>query len=146
MTTPRPALPSEFPQIVELLRENGLPTSDLAASQVQWLVDAEDGAIAGAIGLERFGGSGLLRSLAVHASRRGDGRGIRLVDALEAHAREQGIGELVLLTQTAQPFFAARGYHTIARDEAPAPVQDSAEFRSLCPASAVCMARRLQDA
>jgi amino-acid N-acetyltransferase len=146
MTAPRPALPAELSQIVELLRENGLPTSDLAASRVQWLVDAEDGTIAGVIGLERFGDSGLLRSLAVQASRRGDGRGIGLVDALEAHARAQGIGELVLLTQTAQPFFVARGYRTIAREQAPIAVQGSAEFRSLCPASAVCMARRLQGA
>ena len=51
----------------------------------------------------------------------------------------QGIGQLVLLTQTAEQFFARRGYAVIAREAAPAAVQHSAEFRSICPASATCM-------
>jgi amino-acid N-acetyltransferase len=50
----------------------------------------------------------------------------------------------VLLTQTAEVFFANRGYRRIGRADAPQAVQASAEFRSLCPASAVAMSRVLR--
>ena len=55
-----------------------------------------------------------------------------------------GMDQLVLLTQTAEPFFATRGYAVIAREAAPAAVRRSAEFRSICPASAICMTRQLR--
>ena len=54
-----------------------------------------------------------------------------------------GVHELVLLTTTAAPFFARRGYQIIDRLDAPAGVQRSEEFRGLCPASAICMQRVL---
>ena len=47
----------------------------------------------------------------------------------------------MLLTQTARDFFAHLGYRVIERTEAPEEVQGSEEFRSLCPASAICMVK-----
>ena len=61
----------------------------------------------------------------------------------EARAAARGLPQLVLLTDTATTFFARRGYADIAREQAPVAVQSSTEFRSLCPASARCMTRRL---
>ena len=54
----------------------------------------------------------------------------------------RGVADLVLLTTTAAPFFAKRGYTVIERRDAPAPVQHSAEFATICPASATCMLKR----
>lgn len=102
-------------------------------------------ALAGGAGLEVVGAYGLLRSLAVEASRRGDGLGRRLVQAIEAHARRHGIHSLYLLTTGAAPYFARLGYRQAARAEAPAEVQSTAEFYALCPDSAVCMLKEIGD-
>lgn len=94
--------------------------------------------------MQGFGEVGLLRSLVVDARRRGTGAGARLVGAVEARAMGRGVRQLVLLTQTAAPFFARCGYARIERALAPAAVQDSTEFRSICPASAICMSKILE--
>ena len=103
-----------------------------------------DGRLVGVVGLERFGATGLLRSLAVSAEHRGHGLGLELVRALEEHAAHTGTGALVLLTETARDFFFRVGYRVITRAQAPAAVRESSEFRSLCPDSAVCMTKQLQ--
>jgi amino-acid N-acetyltransferase len=136
---------SDAARIRALLVDSGLPVEDLHAAHVDFLIAGEGGETFGVIGLQSFGQVGLLRSLAVEAGGRGKGTGSTLVDALESHARAAGMRQLVLLTQTAEPFFAARGYAPIARDAAPQAVQGSAEFRSICPASATCMSKDLQS-
>ena len=103
MTTIRPPHASELPRMKALLGENDLPTADFETAGMDWLVAVdEESRLEGLVGLERFGKTGLLRSLAVAPD-----------------ARQRGIGS------------------------APSPVQRSAEFRSLCPASATCMIRQL---
>ncbi len=69
-----------------------------------------------------------------------------IVGHLEERARNCGLSELVLLTQTARDFFEWQGYRLIERSRAPASVQDSEEFRSLCPSSAFCMSKRMDAA
>lgn len=55
----------------------------------------------------------------------------------------RGITGIALLTQTADAFFARMDYAVVARDTVPDAVRNSAEFRSLCPASAICMLKPL---
>lgn len=136
-------LPDEYPAVRALLADAGLPVEDLDDADVHFILATDDSGPVGAIGLEAFGDVGLLRSLVVCSRLRGAGIGGRLVEALEAHALGAGFAQLVLLTQTAEPFFAMRGYRAIDRAQAPAAVQASAEFRSLCPASAACMIKTL---
>ncbi|GAA5080818.1 arsenic resistance N-acetyltransferase ArsN2 [Lysobacter panacisoli] len=136
-------LPHEQQAIRSLLTAAALPVEDLDDAKVQFIVATENDEAVGAIGLESFADAGLLRSLVVRADLRGSGIGGRLVDALESLARERGVDRLVLLTQTAAPFFAGRGYRVIDREAAPEGVRTSAEFRSLCPASATCMLKDL---
>ena len=138
----RSAYAGEFATIRDLLELAGLPTADLATSNIEWLVAVGDGKLAGVVGLESFGSAGLLRSLAVQASARGSGIASALVGELELRLHERGVQQLFLLTQTAEKFFRDRGYTPADRTDAPADVRDSAEFRSLCPASAVCMTKR----
>jgi amino-acid N-acetyltransferase len=54
-----------------------------------------------------------------------------------------GVRELFLLTTTAEPIFARWGFRRVDRAEAPPAIRESREFASLCPASAVFMARRV---
>ncbi|HEY5803619.1 MAG TPA: arsenic resistance N-acetyltransferase ArsN2 [Lysobacter sp.] len=142
--TLRPLLIGEMPQVRALLTSASLPVDDLDEASIHFIVAGEGDEAIGAIGLESFGSVGLLRSMVVRPDARGSGIGGQLVEALERHAREIGMDQLVLLTQTAEPFFATRGYAVIAREAAPAAVRRSAEFRSICPASAICMTRQLR--
>jgi amino-acid N-acetyltransferase len=139
----RPGLEGDEPSIRALLECEGLPTSDLTTAEPVFVVACEDGRVIGAGALEQFGGASLLRSLAVARDRRGLGLGRQLVEELERRAVAAGVTELVLLTQTARGFFEHQGYQVIERQTVPAAVQASEEFRSLCPASAACMARTL---
>ena len=139
----RPATAADREAIAVLLRAADLPVADLASAPVSFLVVDDARGLAGVVGLERHGGAALLRSLAVRDDARGHGLGTALVDAAERAARRDGIGELVLLTTTAAPFFADRGYAPIDRAQAPAALQATAEFRALCPAGAACLRREL---
>jgi arsenate reductase (glutaredoxin) len=54
------------------------------------------------------------------------------------------VRELILLTETAAPFFARLGYQPAARESMPPEVQATGEFASLCPSTAVCLAKPLR--
>ena len=146
MNTVQPATAAELPAIRALVEMSRLPVADLDTAAIDWLAVQRAHALVGVVGVERFGRHGLLRSLAVAESSRGAGIGDALVQAAEHHARDRGLDGLVLLTTTAAPFFARRGYATIDRATVPADVQRSAEFRTICPASAVCMIKSLESA
>lgn len=141
MPTIRPAVPSDAAVIHDMLEAAGLPVADLSASAVDFLVAETDGAIVGAVGLERHAPSGLLRSLVVLPHARGQGVGAALVEALEQQAHSHSLTHLVLLTETAAAFFARRGYAPTERASMPPEILATAEFRSLCPSSAACFSR-----
>jgi amino-acid N-acetyltransferase len=132
--------------VSQLLKSAGLPTADLAsAHEFQSWVLEEEGSILGVIGLERFGREALLCSLAVAATHRKRGLGHELVARLERDGQAEGVQQLVLLTETAQPFFRRLGYTVTDRSHVSDAVKNSAEFRSLCPVSAICMSKALRD-
>jgi amino-acid N-acetyltransferase len=138
----RASTAADLVAIRALLVSAALPVQDLdsAAGLRFWV--AEDGdQVIGAIGLEAFGATGLLRSLVVSPSHRGHGLGSTLVSALEQGVTAQGVKTLVLLTETAEAFFRRRGYRVVERSVVADEIKQSAEFRSLCPASAVCMTK-----
>jgi amino-acid N-acetyltransferase len=126
-----------------LLESAGLPTDDLLTSNPQFVVACDNDRVVAIGALERFGASALLRSVVVASDLRGSGLGRSIVQELERVARAVGIAQLFLLTQTAQRFFEHQDYRVIDRQSVPQDVQGSAEFRSLCPASATCMAKTL---
>jgi amino-acid N-acetyltransferase len=128
-----------------LLERSGLPTSDLGSARPEFAVIRERGQVVAAGALQRFGSVALLRSVVVSPELRQSGLGRRVVVELERVARSTGIQQLILLTQTAAEFFSQQGYRVIDRGAAPKDMQQSEEFRSLCPSAATCMAKRLAD-
>lgn len=130
-------------RIRSLLERSDLPTSDLETARPLFVVAVGADRIIGAGALQRFGPTALLRSVVVESDSRGTGVGAALVKELERHATALGITALVLLTETAQAFFERQGYRIIERSAVPTEVQQCAEFRSLCPASATCMKKAL---
>jgi amino-acid N-acetyltransferase len=141
----RDAAAEDLIVIQALLQRSGLPTSDLESAQPEFAVVRENGQVIAAGALQRFGSSALLRSVVVAPDRRASGLGQAVVRELERMARATQVGRLVLLTQTAAEFFARQGYRVIERSTVPQDIQGSEEFRSLCPSSAICMAKSLSD-
>ncbi len=137
----REAGPEELDRVEALLERYGFPTADLRDGPVTLHLAEADGEVVGVGGLETYGEAALLRSVAVEAP--GEGHGSAICDALEAQAKEQGVGTLYLLTETAAGFFAGRGYERIEREAAPAAIRDTAEFDALCGDGAVAMRKRL---
>jgi amino-acid N-acetyltransferase len=142
----RRGLPTDTPAILALLASAGLPTSDISGitGLQTWVIETGD-SICGVIALQAFGSEGLLRSLAVASDHRSHGIGRALVAQLERDARAAGVRKLVLLTQTAESFFRNLGYQSMDRHQVSAEIQQCAEFQTLCPASASCMAKILAN-
>jgi amino-acid N-acetyltransferase len=133
---------SDYLPVRTLLDAANLPVDDFIPEHLAFIAcDGEQ--LVAAIGCERLGDTWLLRSLVVAEAQRSRGLGARLVGALEADAREQGVGEIWLLTIDADGFFESLGYGRRERDEAPEAIVGTAEFADLCPASAVLMSRPL---
>ena len=143
--TIRQGLSADIAAVSKLLSEAGLPTQDLtsAACLQLWVLETQ-GDVIGAIGIEHFGANALLRSLVIAPAYQRRGLGNRLVAQLEQAVQAQGVQQLILLTETAEPFFSKNGYKAIARQHVPVEVLQSAEFRSLCPATATCMTKTLE--
>ena len=137
------AHPDDFDTILALLERSGLPEAGLRDHRDCLLVARIDGELAGCAGLELYGQSALLRSVAVEAAHRGKSVGRCLTDAALLLARAHGVGRVYLLTTTAAEFFAALGFEPVDRAAVPAAVQTSAEFRGACPDSARAMVRAL---
>src|SRR5215471_5715323 len=135
----RQAQTADMAAVLALLERARLPTTDLHSAQglKVWVLEGQR-SVLGVIALERFGSEALLRSLAIAPEYQRRGFGQKLVARLEQEARESGIKKLVLLTETAEPFFRRLGYSVVNRRSVSPQVQQSDEFQSLRPVSATC--------
>lgn len=133
-------------QIKQLLAASDLPYEDIGSSELKhFLLVKDENAVtlAGVVGLELKDDVALLRSLAVERAYRGQGLAVQLVHNIEAYARSQKVSTLYLLTLTAEAFFTKRKYQITDRQSAPAALQETTEFKGLCPETAVCMKKHL---
>lgn len=131
-----PAAPGDFAAVEALLVSSGLPLDGLREHFGQALVARLDGRVIGSAALERYGQAALLRSVAVASGLRGLRLGERLVRAALGVARQQGMGEVYLLTTTADAFFPRFGFQPVEREAVNPAVRASVEFTLACPSSA----------
>ncbi|HVE77570.1 MAG TPA: arsenic resistance N-acetyltransferase ArsN2 [Gemmatimonadaceae bacterium] len=147
-TTPgaqlRPATAADLPAVERLLIANNLPTAGVADALHDFLVAESEEEIVGVGGLEVCCDNALLRSVAVDERWRGRGLGRAVVSGLIADAEARGLNALYLLTTTAERYFPSFGFAPTTREAVPAPVKETVEFRSACPASATVMALPLR--
>ena len=129
--------------VLALMARAHLPTDGLAAHLDAAFVARDGDRIVGSAAIEVYEDGGLLRSVAVDADCRGAGLGGRLTAAAIEDAQPRALPALYLLTTTAEDFFPRFGFERITREEVPASVQTSIEFRGACPASAIVMRKRL---
>jgi amino-acid N-acetyltransferase len=132
----------EKQEAIALLQQQKLPVKDIDEDKILYLLKDAERTI-GTVGLEIFEDCALLRSVSVVKEEQGKGYGKYINEEIEKYVKEAGINCLYLLTTTAKDFFNKQGYCVISREEAPASVKQTAEFTSLCPASAVIMKKRI---
>jgi len=134
---------ADGPAILRLLQENSLPVDGILDHLKSGLVARADGRVVGSAALEFYPEGAVLRSVAVDRALRSRGLGHDLTERALTLAASQGVSAVYLLTTTAERFFPKFGFTRIARDDVPASVRESVEFRSACPVSAVVMWKRL---
>ena len=135
----RLAITTELPAVLRLLAAASLPTEDVADHARNLFIALEGGEVVGAIEIEDHGSVALMRSLVVSEAHRGRGLAQSLCATALARATTLGLSDVYVLTESAEAWFAARGFARLARDQAPRAVQHTRQFRELCPASAVLM-------
>jgi amino-acid N-acetyltransferase len=130
----------ELESLKNFLKVNQLPADDLQLKNSLLLTyyNADD-TLVGSGGLEFYEGKALLRSLAVSPELRGQQLGKQIVHDLLQQAREAGMNEVYLLTQTAFFFFQKLGFTEVQRDLVPAEIKASSEFSQMCPSTAQVM-------
>ena len=130
---------ADGPSMLQLLRDSGLPIDGLVAHLKTALVARDGTDIVGCAAIELYADGALLRSVAVAPAARGHGVGTQLTKAAVAMARSLRIPTVYLLTTTAASYFPRFGFVQTTRERVPLGVQQSVEFRSACPASAIVM-------
>ena len=147
MLRAEPARPHDLRGALDLLGRAELTDQDVSAGWGHYFVVREDdGLVVGVAGLELHGEDGLLRSVAVDPDYRGQGLAAALIEAVLQRAGRVGLRSVYLLTTTARDYFARRGFAECPRDEAPAAIRESWEFRTGCPSTAAFMRRAVTQA
>jgi amino-acid N-acetyltransferase len=135
-------------KLQKFLQLNKLPSEDLTESynvkgRIYLGYEDDRGELIGSGGLELYGTSALLRSVAVKEQHRDKFIGRKIVDDLIQKAKEMNISDIYLLTESAQDYFVKLGFTAVDRNEVPEKVRASSEFTHICPTSAVCMFYKL---
>lgn len=140
-----PAKSADFSEIEELLSAMGLPSADIAGYLNNFIIARVGKKIVGVVGMELYEETCLLRSLAVLPDHRGKGVASELFRQIFSHAKKTGVKELYLLTMTIETLCKKWGFKKIARSKVPRQILASKEFKGLCPMSAVCMYRSIEQ-
>jgi amino-acid N-acetyltransferase len=139
----RRATPADEPALRDLLVSAGLPADDVDVARQAFVLAFVGDRLVGSVAVEAAGADGLVRSLAVVPEHRRRGIGRALHERALALAARRGVRTLYLLTTTAAEYAVRHGFERVDRGEVPAAIAAHAQFRSLCPASAACLRRRL---
>lgn len=139
--TVRPTQAADYAEVLTLLRQANLPSDGVQEHFANFLVARDNNDdLVGCVGWEPYGEIALLRSLAVCQAARGKGLGRELVLEVLSVARAKQMREVVLLTTTAEKFFAGFfGFEKVERGVYDDKLFASLEWHLTQCASAVCM-------
>lgn len=144
MLSIRRAQPSDETAILALLETCGLTLAGAREHLGSFWVAAEGPDLIGTVGFERYGDIALLRSVATHPEWRRRGVAAALCERALTVLREDGVGTVYLLTETAESYFRRFGFRPITRSESDPRLAASAEFQGACCDTAVLMVRALR--
>jgi amino-acid N-acetyltransferase len=134
----REAMKDDLKAIKSLLDSTSLPSVDIGKHLANFFVLENEGDIIGTIGMELYGDTALLRSLAVKKDFQNKGYGQKLYHALISKAKKMDVINIYLLTETAIGFL-------VGRDVVPTVIKKTYEYSTLCPEGAVCMVNKLKE-
>jgi amino-acid N-acetyltransferase len=134
----------DLEKIQHLLESASLPTPGVSEHLEHFLVAESGGTIVGAIGLEVYEDTALLRSAVIVTEEQRKGIGSFLYDHNLVQARGLGVKRLLLLTNTAEKYFERKGFRRIDQKSVTGPVTTSVEFTGACPSHAACMELKLE--
>lgn len=137
------ATAADLDVIRQLLSAGDLPVDDIDVHVSQFVLAKQKGVTIGTVAAEYAGEAALLRSLSVAPANRRQAIGARLLAAIEARAASRGVREFYLLTTGAAAYFERNGFTRTSRENAPEAIRSTAQFRTLCPSTAVCMRKTL---
>jgi amino-acid N-acetyltransferase len=141
-----PASGGDLDAITRLLVGSLLPSRDVGGANQRFIVATENGRLLGCAGLQVAGPDGLVRSMAVHWTRRNAGLGSRLHDRLLFEAVLAGVRTLYVVTTTAEDFFAGHGFRKVKATAVPPRLQASEEFTAFVPGGSTVMSRPVSPA
>jgi amino-acid N-acetyltransferase len=141
----REAIRDDLEAIRSLLDSVSLPSVDIEKHLSNFFVLQNEAEIIGTIGMELYGDTVLLRSLAVKKDFQNKYYGQRLCKRLISKARKLDVINIYLLTEAAVGFFSKEGFQKIGRDVVPPVIRQTYEFSTLCPESAFCMVKKLKE-
>lgn len=139
----RHAVADDYADAIQLLEQSRLPIVGVREHFENFFVAENAEGIVGLVGAEVYADTALLRSAVVRPDHRSQGIGTLLYESLVAYLRRRGVQRVLLLTNTAEAYFARKGFVRMARDSVSGPVTQSVEFTSACPSHAACMELRL---
>ncbi len=121
----------DIPEIEKLLTAEWLPPFQIAEFlETFWVVDA-GGRVLGGAGLETYGPAGVIRSVVVHPSVRGQGLGDLLSRAAIAEASKRGVERLYLFTADKAPFWGRFGFELCALEDWESAAQASWQWQAI---------------
>ncbi len=136
----RKAIGSDRAFIEDLLKQVKLPVESVGSGATTFYIGSENHSSVAVAGFEFYGNDALLRSVAVRPDLQRSGIGSRFTDWMIGSAKRRGIKRIVLLTETAEKFFAKKGFKVADRSSINNDTMRlSSEFTFACPTSAVCM-------
>ena len=139
--------PVRFPGIKEtsaLLEQVHLKGEDLTETMLSTFFGIYENELLVAVGgMEPSPPFALLRSFATNPEHQGQGHASTILNEVEHLAGEMGITHIYLLTETAEAYFARKGYEITHRNQAPQFIASTTQFKGLCPASAVFMRKHI---
>lgn len=127
-------------KLQQFLKTNKLLATDLKLDGSFFIGYHEaDGKLVGSGGLEQYGDTGLLRSIAVDERLRRKSLGKEIIEEIIDKAKQLKIKDLYLLTETAHTYFLKKGFQDVPRELVPSAIKQTTEFSQVCPASAAVM-------
>ncbi len=127
----RVARAEDIPQIEKLLAAEWLPPLQIAEFLETFWVLEGDGRMLGCAGLEIYGPAGVIRSVVVHPSVRGEGLGDLLSQTAIDEAHRRGVERLYLFTGDKAPFWSRFGFERCSLDDWEPAARESWQWQAI---------------
>ena len=145
----RSAEPTDFFPLVRLLKLANYQTLDIGGSKVVTnfiTATAENGDVAGVVGLETYDYNALLRSLAVVKRYEDKGAAEALINKVEDTVAKKGMRKIyTFIHKELQPVFENQGFELVPMNKIPLNIKKTDEYVFFRDLDFACMLKRTEN-